>query len=60
MKYTNVFLFVFAAVMMTACDTKKTETPTGAPQVAPVVSVVTAHAEDVEMRDVCTHRRTRL
>lgn len=54
MKYTRLSLFVFAVLMLTACGSKKTETPTGGPQVAPVVSVVTAQAEDVEINNTFT------
>ena len=54
MKYTRLSLFVFAAVMLTACGSKKTETQAGGPQVTPVVSVVTAQAEDVEINNTFT------
>lgn len=54
MKYTRLSLFVFAVVMLTACGSKKTETPMGGPQAAPVVSVVTAQAEDVEINNTFT------
>ena len=55
MKYTRISLMVFAAaLLLSACGSKKTETPTAAPQAAPVVSVITAQAEDVEITNTFT------
>lgn len=42
-------------LLMTGCGSKTTETPkTVAPQAAPVVSVITAHAEDVDVTNTYT------
>ena len=57
MKYLKLTLIAFAATaMMTACGSKDTKTTTEQPQaqVAPVVSVVTAQAEDVEITNTFT------
>ena len=59
MKYTRLTLIAFAtALMMTACGSKEsnknstTEQPQA--QVAPVVSIVTAQAEDVDITNTYT------
>ena len=50
MKYTKFFLLAIAAAVLTGCGSKKNDTPNAAPQAAaPVVSVVTAQAEDVDV-----------
>ena len=57
MKYNRIFLAAFAVILMTACgnQTKQTSTTTGNPQAsAPVVSVITATAEDVEVNNTFT------
>ncbi len=57
MKYLKLTLIAFAATaLMTACGSKDTKTTTEQPQaqVAPVVSVVTAQAEDVEITNTFT------
>ena len=54
MKYFRMSFFTLAAAMLLAsCGTKKTETAPKA-QAAPVVSVVTAHAEDVDVENTFT------
>ena len=58
MKYLKLSIIAFAVVaMMTACGQKDKSTPTteqNAPQAAPVVSVITAQAEDVEITNTFT------
>ncbi len=57
MKYLKLTLIAFAATtLMAACGSKDTKTTTDQPQaqVAPVVSVVTAQAEDVEITNTFT------
>lgn len=57
MKYLKLTFIAFAATaLMTACGSKDTKTTTEQPQaqVAPVVSVVTAQAEDVEITNTFT------
>ena len=58
MKYTKLSIITFAAaLLMTACGQKDTKTATTgqeAPKAAPVVSVVTAQAEDVDITNTCT------
>ena len=54
MKYFRISFFALAAaVLLASCGTKKTETNQSAPA-APVVSVVTAHAEDVDVENTYT------
>ena len=58
MKYTKLSIITFAAaLLMTACGQKDTKTATTgqeAPKAAPVVSVVTAQAEDVDITNTFT------
>ena len=56
MKYTHFFYFaIVAAMVLTGCKSKTNESAAGAPQMAaPVVSVVTAQAEDVEISNTFT------
>ncbi len=56
MKYTRIYLFVAASVLLlSACGNKTKEQQVAAPQmVNPVVSVVTAQAEDVEVYNTFT------
>ena len=55
MKYTRIFLFIAAVAMMAGCGSKKNESNnTAAPQMTPVVSVVTAQAEDVDITNTFT------
>ena len=56
MKYTRFFLFAFVtAALMTGCKSKTNGTAgAAAPMAAPVVSVVTAQAEDVEITNTFT------
>ncbi|MBR4148030.1 MAG: efflux RND transporter periplasmic adaptor subunit [Bacteroidales bacterium] len=55
MKYTRFFLFAFvAAVLLTGCKSKTNEKTGAAPMAAPVVSVVTAQAEDVDITNTFT------
>ncbi len=57
MKYIKLTLVILAAAMMTACGQKDTKTATtgqDAPKAAPVVSVVTAQAEDVDITNTFT------
>ena len=58
MKYLKLSIIAFAVVaMMTACGQKDKSTATteqNAPQAAPVVSVITAQAEDVEITNTFT------
>ena len=58
MKYLKFSIIAFAVVaMMTACGQKDKSTATteqNAPQAAPVVSVITAQAEDVEITNTFT------
>ncbi len=54
MKYFRISFFALAAaVLLASCGTKKTETNQSAPA-APVVSVVTAQAEDVDVENTYT------
>ena len=54
MKYFRISFFALAAaVLLVSCGTKKTETNQSAPA-APVVSVVTAQAEDVDVENTYT------
>lgn len=57
MKYTKLTLIILAAAMMTACgqkDGKTTKTGQDTPKAAPVVSIVTAQAEDVDITNTFT------
>lgn len=57
MKYIKLTLITLAASLMTACGQKDTKTATTgqeAPKAAPVVSVVTAQAEDVDITNTFT------
>ncbi len=57
MKYLKLTVILLAAALMTACGQKEsTETTTGqnVPKAAPVVSVVTAQAEDVDITNTFT------
>ena len=58
MKYTKLSIITFAAaLLMTACGQKDKSTATTgqeAPKAAPVVSVVTAQAEDVDITNTFT------
>ena len=58
MKYTKLTLITFAvAALMTACGSKDTSTATtgqNAEKAAPVVSVITAQAEDVDVTNTFT------
>ena len=55
MKYTKLSIIAIAALMMTACSSKDTSTATtGQEKAAPVVSIVTAHAEDVDITNTFT------
>lgn len=57
MKYIKLTLITLAAALMTACGSKDTQTtPTGqeAQKAAPVVSVITAQAEDVDITNTFT------
>ena len=56
MKYTKLTLITFAVVaLMTACGSKDTSTTTtGQEKTAPVVSVITAQAEDVDVTNTFT------
>ncbi len=56
MKYTRLFLVSLAAAMlMTACGSKDSSSTSGnAAQTAPVVSVITAQAEDVDITNTFT------
>ncbi len=58
MKYTKLTLITLAvAALMTACGSKDTSTtPTGqeTQKAAPVVSIVTAQAEDVDINNTFT------
>ena len=58
MKYAKLSIITFAAaLLMTACGQKETKTATTgqeAPKAAPVVSVVTAQAEDVDITNTFT------
>ena len=58
MKYIKLSIIALAAaVMMTACgekDTKNSTSGQGAPKAAPVVSVITAQAEDVDITNTFT------
>ncbi len=57
MKYIKLTLITLAAALMTACGQKDTKTATTgqeAPKAAPVVSVVTAQAEDVDITNTFT------
>ena len=58
MKYIKLTLITLAAALMTACGSKdsSTTTTTGqeAPKAAPVVSIITAQAEDVDITNTFT------
>ena len=57
MKYTKLIITLAVAAMMTACGSKDTSTATtGQPveKAAPVVSVITAQAEDVDVTNTFT------
>ena len=55
MKYIKLSIIAIAAFMMTACSSKDTSTATmGQEKAAPVVSIVTAHAEDVDVTNTFT------
>ena len=48
MKYSKIFFFAVASgLLMAGCGSKTNENAAGKPQTAPVVTVVTAQAEDV-------------
>ena len=53
MKYKNLFCLMMAGVLLSACGSKKEEQAQN-PMAAPVVSVVTAQAEDVEINNTYT------
>ncbi|MBO7083972.1 MAG: efflux RND transporter periplasmic adaptor subunit [Bacteroidales bacterium] len=54
MKYTG-FFFIASVLLMASCGSKTSENTTAAkPQSAPVVSVITAHAEDVDLTNTFT------
>ena len=53
MKLKNLFCFMMAGVLLCACGSKKEE-QAQKPMAAPVVSVVTAQAEDVEINNTYT------
>ena len=58
MKYTKLSIITFAAaLLMTACGSKDSSTTTTgqeAPKAAPVVSIITAQAEDVDITNTFT------
>ena len=54
MKYTKFFLFAVAAAVLTGCGSKKNDTSSASPKADPVVSVVTAQAEDVDVTNTFT------
>ena len=55
MKYTGIFFMVVAsALLMAGCGSKTNETAAAKPQSAPVVSVITAQAEDVDLVNTFT------
>ncbi|MBR5911534.1 MAG: efflux RND transporter periplasmic adaptor subunit [Bacteroidales bacterium] len=57
MKYIKFTLITLAAALMTACGQKDSNTATSgqdAPKAAPVVSIVTAQAEDVDITNTFT------
>lgn len=55
MKYSKLFIAALAVMLMTACGNKSKETTTvGQPVAAPVVSVITATADDVEVNQTFT------
>ena len=57
MKYIKLTLITLAAALMTACGQKDNKTATSgqdAPKAAPVVSIVTAQAEDVDITNTFT------
>jgi RND family efflux transporter MFP subunit len=54
MKYTKFILFAVAAAVLTGCGSKKNDTSSAAPKADPVVSVVTAQAEDVDVTNTFT------
>ena len=55
MKYNKLFITVMVVFLLSACGNKKEENKTANPQAAaPVVSVVTATAEDVEVNNTFT------
>ena len=57
MKYIKLSIITLAAALMTACGQKDNKTATSgqdAPKAAPVVSIVTAQAEDVDITNTFT------
>ena len=55
MKYLKIFFFAVAsALLMAGCGSKTNENAAGKPQTAPVVTVVTAQAEDVDVTNTFT------
>lgn len=55
MKYNKLFITLMAGVLLASCGEKKQQASTANPQVStPVVSVVTAAAEDVEVNNTFT------
>ena len=55
MKYTRFFFMAMAsALLMAGCSSKTNETTAGKAQTAPVVSVITAQAEDVDVTNTFT------
>ena len=55
MKYTRFFFIAMASVLLMAgCGSKTNETAAGKAQTAPVVSVITAQAEDVDVTNTFT------
>ncbi|MBP5572560.1 MAG: efflux RND transporter periplasmic adaptor subunit [Bacteroidales bacterium] len=54
MKLINLFCYVAAGLLLCACGSKKDNNAENMPKAAPVVSVVTAGAEDVEVTNTFT------
>ena len=54
MKLNNLFCYVAAGLLLIACGSKKDNTAENMPKSDPVVSVVTAQAEDVEVTNTFT------
>ena len=54
MKLTKLLCFVAAGLLLSACGSKKDNNAENMPKAAPVVSVVTAQAEDVEITNTFT------
>ena len=55
MKYTGIiFMVVASALLMAGCGSKTNETAAAKPQSVPVVSVITAQAEDVDLVNTFT------